>query len=180
MQQRTFRIIERPAAAEYETASAQYIQLIPENISILQLLAGNAETITNLFRGLTAQQLARQYAPGKWTLKEVLLHLVDDERIYAYRALRFARDDQHRLHGFDQDAYIRSAEARERPLKNIISEYQAVRAATLCMYEGFPERALQRSGTTNEFRATVRALLYHIAGHEINHLRIVREKYLLL
>ena len=176
--QKTFREIERPLPAEYDKASAQYIQLVPAGLSILELLSSNSDRIINLYQSLTAQQLSYRYAANKWTMKEVLLHLTDDERIYAYRALRFARGDQQQLHGFDQDAYITLAESAERPLENIIEEYRAVRMATLIMYEGFSPAALQRAGATNEFRATVRALLYHIAGHEINHLNIIQQKYL--
>ena len=118
-----FSWIDPPLAAEYDSASAQYIQLVPKNVSILSLLAANADHIVQLYRSLKPGQLSHRYAAGKWTLKEVLLHITDDERIYAYRALRFARGDQQQLHGFDQDAYIALAKTAVRPLENMIAEY---------------------------------------------------------
>jgi uncharacterized damage-inducible protein DinB len=173
-----FRPIDRPAEDEYSPSSSQYIALVPEDRPVLQQLKENAETIIKLFHSLPAEKLEYRYAAGKWSLKEVLVHLADDERIYAYRALRFARNDPHQLPGFDQDAFTRYAEAGERPLASILDEYEAVRYATLALYQGFPAAALTRIGRTSEFKCSVRGLLYHITGHELNHLRIIREKYL--
>lgn len=172
------RQIERPAEIEYGPASAKYIQLVPSDPPVLELLKTNAQTITKLFLSLDQETLLYRYAAGKWSMKEVLVHLVDDERIYAYRALRFARNDGRVLGGFDQDAYAAESAANERPLPEILKEYQVVRLSTLLMYNGFPDKALTRSGSTNEFTASVGALLFHIAGHEINHLKIIREHYL--
>ena len=173
-----FRPIDRPGEEEYSPSSSQYIALVPDDLPVLQQLKENAETIIQLFHSLPAEKLEYRYADGKWSLKEVLVHLADDERIYAYRALRFARNDQHQLWGFDQDAYTRYAEAGARPLSGILDEYEAVRCSTLALYQGFPTPALTRIGRTDEFKCSVRALLYHITGHELNHLRIIREKYL--
>lgn len=174
----TLRQIERPEKSEYGPASEKYIQLVPSDRLVLELLKANAQTITKLFLSLDPETLLYRYAEGKWSLKEVLVHLVDDERIYAYRALRFARNDARRLGGFDQDAYISESEANARPLPEILKEYHAVRLSTLLMYNGFPDKALKRSGSTDEFTASVCALLFHIAGHEINHLKIIQQKYL--
>jgi uncharacterized damage-inducible protein DinB len=172
------RIIYRPEATEYSPASEKYIRLVPNDPPILELLKANAEKLIARMISVPASKLLFRYAEGKWTLKEVLVHLTDDERIYAYRALCFARNEQQHLWGFDQDAYNDYAKANERDLQNILQEYAAVRQATIAMYAGFPEEALTRVGSTTEFKASVRALLYHVAGHEINHLRIIEEKYL--
>jgi uncharacterized damage-inducible protein DinB len=174
----TLRLIPRPWPEEYAPASEKYIRLVPENPSVLEQLQHNAAFICNLYLSLPASKLPYQYGEGKWTLKQVLVHLADDERIYAYRALCFARNDPNRLWGFDQDMYIEQAQADQRDLHNILEEYVAVRQATIALYNGFPEEALTRIGHTTEYHASVRALLYHIAGHEINHLRIIQEKYL--
>ena len=167
-----------PEKTEYTEASAKYISLIDPSLPILEQLQNNAKEIVQLYQSLQGSQLGLRYAPGKWTLKEILVHLIDDERIYAYRALRFARNDTLMLPGFDQDEFTRFAEVSERPLNNILEEYEAVRLSTIKLFEGFSEAALLRRGSTTEWTATVRAILYHIAGHELNHLHVIKEKYL--
>jgi uncharacterized damage-inducible protein DinB len=122
--------------------------------------------------------LLHRYAAAKWTIKEVLVHVVDDERIYAYRALRFARGDRTQLPGFEQDDYTPLSGANQRPLDDILAEYAAVREATIALFRGLPEEALLRSGVADGKRASVRALGYHIAGHEAHHVSILRERYL--
>jgi hypothetical protein len=176
---RPFRQIDRPGAAEYSPSSSQYIALVLNDRPVLEQLKDNGITIGKLFLSLPPEKLQHRYADGKWTLKEVLVHLTDDERIYAYRALRFARNDRRQLPGFDQDVFASNAGAGERELSSILDEYEAVRYSTLAMYQGFPAEALTRIGSTDEFICSVRALLYHITGHELNHLRIIREKYLI-
>ena len=124
--------------------------------------------------------LYHRYAEGKWSIKEVLVHIVDDERIFAYRALRFARGEQQNLIGFDQDAYAALSNADERDLDNIFEEYDAVRRSTIALFNGLPGESLtrmgKRTGTFNN--ATVRALAYHIAGHEQHHLNLIKDLYL--
>jgi uncharacterized damage-inducible protein DinB len=172
------RAIARPAAEEYNPASEKYICLVPEDRPVMNQLKENARLISKLFLSVSPSKLQFRYEEGKWTLLEVLVHLTDCERIYAYRALCFARNESKKLWGFDQDSYTHYAKASERDLYNILEEYSAVRLATIALYNGLPEEALTRMGSTSEFKASVRSLIYHIAGHEINHLRIIREKYL--
>jgi uncharacterized damage-inducible protein DinB len=124
------------------------------------------------------QLLLRRYAPGKWTIKEILVHVVDDERIYAYRALRFARGDLTPLPGFEQDEFAAASDANERPVPDILAEHAAVRDATIALFRGLPEAALLRSGVADGKRFTVRALGYHMAGHEAHHMAVVKERYL--
>lgn len=119
-----------------------------------------------------------RYAEAKWTIKEILVHIVDDERIYAYRALRFARNDRTELPGFEQDDYTRASHANARSLTNIFEEYEAARSATIAMFNGFDDGALLRSGVANGTVMSVRAAAYHIAGHELHHVSIIRERYL--
>ena len=130
--------------------------------------------------GLPSDKLIYRYAPGKWSIKEILVHLIDDERIYAYRALRFARNEQQGLIGFDQDEYVIYSHADKRELDNIFQEYEAVRKSTVALFNGLPDEALTRMGhgvgTAND--ASVRALAYHIAGHELRHINIIKERYL--
>lgn len=110
----------------------------------------------------------------------ILVHIVDDERIFSYRALRFARGEKQSLPGFDQDEYTRYSGANARDTDNIFAEYEAVRRATIALFDGLPEDSLMRMGigSTTFHSATVRALVYHIAGHELRHFNIIKENYL--
>ena len=119
-----------------------------------------------------------RYAEGKWTIKEILMHIVDDERVYAYRALRFARNDKTELPGFEQDDYARYSGANERSVGDILEEFATVRCATVSLFQGFDSAALVRSGIADGQVMSVRAAAYHIAGHELRHLNIVKERYL--
>jgi hypothetical protein len=118
------------------------------------------------------------YAPGKWTLKQVLGHLADDERIFAYRALCLARNDPAPLPGFDEKAYVRFAGFETRPWRDLLAEYRIVRDATISLCRGLTPEAWLRRGVVNGYPASVRGLVFHVAGHELHHLRILREKYL--
>jgi uncharacterized protein (TIGR03083 family) len=118
------------------------------------------------------------YAPGKWTLKEVVGHLVDDERIFAYRILCLARGDARPIAGFDEKQYVAGARFEEQPLAELLDEYRAVREATLALLRGLSPEAWTRRGVVNGYEATVRGLAFHVAGHELRHLRALRDRYL--
>src|SRR5207253_10519819 len=107
-----------------------------------------------------------------------LVHVIDDERIYAYRALRFARNDKTELPGFEQDAYALNSGANERSVKNILKELTSVRRATISLFDGLDDEALTREGVADGNKVSVRALAYHIAGHELRHINIIKERYL--
>ena len=119
-----------------------------------------------------------RYAENKWTIKEILVHIMDDERIFMYRALRIARNDKTPLPGFEQDDYVPYSRANERSLANIFREYKTVRNATLSLFNSLSKEDLMRVGTANNHHVNVRALAYHIAGHELHHLNIIKERYL--
>ena len=119
-----------------------------------------------------------RYAPGKWSVKEILGHLNDTERIFAYRALRISRGDQTPLAGFEQDDYVRNGPFARHPLEDLIEDYIAVRRATISLFRNLDEAAWTRRGVASENEVTVRALAYMIAGHELHHRRILEEKYL--
>lgn len=174
------RVIPKPDKSEYPEYAEMYIKLIPADGLVLKHLADNFQMVKDLIYTLPPEKLLQRYAPDKWTVKEILVHIVDDERIYAYRALRFARNEKQSLPGFDQDDYARYSGANERDLDNIFAEYEAVRRATIALYEGLPEDSLLRKGvgSSTYHSATVRALAYHIAGHELRHINLIKEKYL--
>ncbi|HXD76417.1 MAG TPA: DinB family protein [Puia sp.] len=174
------RLIPKPAQGEYPEYSEMYMELVPDDGRVLEYLRDNFTELRAFLSRLPEEQLFYRYAEGKWSIKEILVHLVDDERIFAYRALCYARNDHTELPGFEQDEYVRYSGADERSLDSIFREYEAVRNATISMFDSFPEEALTRSGaqTGNVNRRTVRAMAYHIAGHELRHFQIIKERYL--
>jgi len=172
------RTIEKPKDGEFPPYADMYIRLLPDDGLLLKHLEDNFIATKELILSLNEEKLNYRYAANKWTIKEILVHIIDDERIYAYRALRFARNDQTELPGFEQDDYTLHSQANTRSLQSILGEYEAVRYATIALFNGLPEDAFLRRGTANNNKATVRALAYHIAGHELHHMNIIREKYL--
>ena len=170
--------IKRPAEGDYLPYALSYINQIPDSQDPREALRHQPQEIHAVFAGLSEAQAEKPYADGKWSLKEMLLHQIDSERIFAYRALRFARGDSRDLHGFEQDDYVAHSRANARSIGSLLAEYDAVRAATIALFDTFGEDELNRRGTANGGPATVRALLYIVPGHERHHLTIVRERYL--
>jgi len=168
----------RPEPGEYADYAGPDIAAVPGDDAIEALERVRHET-TALFR-LLAEPCGRgaTYAPGKWTLKQVLGHLVDDERIFAYRLLCVARAEPLALPGFDENLYAAHAEHERCALEDLIEEYDVTRAATLVLLRGLPPDAWARRGHVNGYECSVRGLAFHIAGHELHHHRIVRERYL--
>jgi enterochelin esterase-like enzyme len=167
----------RPAPGTYLPYTQTYIDLVPADAEPLAQLRQQAAEVHRELAGLTEPQALLRYGPGKWTPKEVLVHVTDSERIFAYRALRFARADAQELPGFDENEFAANSEANDRPLSDLLTEYHAVRAATLAFFSGLNGGQLDRAGRANGGATSVRALLYIIAGHEHHHLRILRERY---
>ena len=174
------RTIPKPLEGEYPPYAIMYIKLLPDDEMVLQHLKDNFIAVKELIYSLPEKMLYHRYAEGKWSIKEILVHIVDDERIFAYRALRFARNEQLNLIGFDQDSYVIYSKADERDLDNIFEEYEAVRNSTIALFNGLPEDSLTRIGKgTGTFNsASVRALAYHIAGHEQHHINLIKKLYL--
>jgi hypothetical protein len=168
----------RPLPGEYADYASGDIAAVPGDDAIDAIAWVTNET-TALFRthaGAAARGLT--YADGKWTLKTVLGHLIDDERIFAYRILCLARGETLELPGFDENRYAEHADCENRPLENLLAEYESVRAATLSLLRNLPAAAWSRRGRVNGYECSVRGLAFHIAGHELHHHRIVRERYL--
>lgn len=172
------RKIDKPAEGEYAPYAITYIGLLPDDGLVLKYLEENSEATRDFILSLPEERLAHRYAEGKWTIKEILAHIVDDERIYAYRALRFARNDRTELPGFEQDDYALHSGANGRKVEDILNELTAVRRVTIALFEGFDESALLRAGVADGKVMSVRAAAYHIAGHEMRHINIIRERYL--
>jgi uncharacterized damage-inducible protein DinB len=172
------RTIEKPKDGEYPAYAHMYIDLLPDDGHILKHLADNLEATKQFVRSIPPTRLLHRYATGKWTIKEILGHVVDDERIYVYRALRFARNDSTELPGFEQDRFALYSEANERDLDDLLEEFTTVRQSTIAFFRSLSGVALMRTGIADGHRASVRALAYHIAGHELRHVNIIRERYL--
>jgi hypothetical protein len=172
------KAIQKPLEGEYAPYAIMYISLLPDDGLVLTHLADNLQTTTAFIRSFPAEKLSHRWAEGEWTIKEILVHVSDTERIYSYRALRFARNDATPLPGYNQDDYVPYSGANERPLEDILAEFTAVRQATLTLFNSLEEEAFTRGGVASEHLLTVRAAAYIIAGHELHHLNSIRQNYL--
>lgn len=170
--------IEKPLPGEYAPYAFQYIGLLPDDGEVLKHMLANFDTLKEMLDPLTHEELLHRYAPGKWSIKEVLAHMIDCERIFQYRALRIARNDKTPLPPFEENDYAPQSFADERGYEDIMDEYEAVRMSTLTLFHGLTDVAATRSTMVNNQEVTVRAIAYMIAGHELHHINILRERYL--
>ena len=168
--------IARPEPGEYAPYYDRYISLVPGN-DILTTLESQRRQMLLLLSGRDEAEGDFRYAPDKWSMKEVLGHVCDTERIFAYRALRISRGDRTPIEGFEQDDYVRNGPFAQRPLAELIEDYIAVRRATLTLLRNLDEQAWMRRGIANKNEVSVRAIAYTTAGHELHHRRILEEKY---
>lgn len=172
------KYIEFPAKNEYPRYAEMYMKLVKKDGSLIEQLESSLEQTKTLISSLSEEELNYRYKKDKWSIKEVLVHIIDDERIYGYRALAFARNDKTNLPGFEQEDYTTFSEASERTIENIMEEYEALRYATIALFKGLSKKALARIGTANENQASARALGYHILGHDLHHIKVIEEFYL--
>jgi uncharacterized damage-inducible protein DinB len=168
---------QRPDNTEYAEFYAGYVALVPEG-DIVAILATQLDDTFALLRELNDEQALHAYAPGKWSIKEVIGHLADAERVFAYRILRFARADQTPLQGYEENTYVPAGEFDRRPLAGLMAEYAAVRRATVALLAGLPAESWTRQGTANRYPTTVRAMAWAIAGHELHHRKLLAGRYL--
>ena len=166
-----------PAAGEYADAYARYVERVPAGDVVTTIRDQLAETMS-LLSGVDPSRTTSGYAPGKWSIRDIVLHMADTERVMAYRALRIARADATPLASFDENAWTPMAGANDRSMESLLGELEATRRATVAMLDGLPAEAWARSGTASNRRVTVRALAWIIAGHERHHVAIIRERYL--
>lgn len=161
---------------EYAPFYGTYVQAT-EGTPVLEGLVQGEQTIMTVFKSLSKEQWQYRYADGKWTPKEMLLHLIDSERVFAYRALTIARSGNAVLPGFDQDEFVLNSNANVRLEQRLLEEFLAVRKATLILFENFSEMELLKTGNANGWEVSVRALGVIIHGHAQHHLQILKEKY---
>jgi hypothetical protein len=169
-------VIARPEPGEYAPYYDRYISLVPGS-DILTTLDEQRRQTMLLLCGRDDEEGDFRYSPDKWSAKEVLGHVCDTERVFAYRALRIARGDRTPMEGFEQDDYVRNGPFARAPLAELVEDYIAVRRATLTLLRNLEESAWTRSGVANKNEVSVRALAYIIAGHELHHRRILEAKY---
>jgi hypothetical protein len=167
--------IPKPQPEEHAEYYAKYIKLVGDDA--LGALRAQSASTPRLLSGLSDAQAMHRYAPGKWSVKEVVGHLLDGERVFSYRALRIARADATPLPGFDENAWVPPAHFDRRPMPDLVADYQTVRAATVALFSSFDEEALTRVGTANDTPFSVRALAHIIAGHELHHVGLLRDRY---
>jgi len=168
--------IGRPQTGEYAPYYDRYISLVKGD-NILDILDDERRKFVLLLSGRSEEEGNFRYAPDKWTVKELLGHINDGERIFSYRALRIARGDQTPIEGFEQDDYVRNADFNARTLEEMVEDYIAVRRATVSLFRNLSPEAWTRRGIANNNEVTVRAIAYTIAGHDLHHRSILEERY---
>ncbi len=169
--------ISKPKPGEYAPYAIMYIDLFPEGADILKHLQDNLQTVPQFIRTFSAEKLVTPCAPGEWTIQEVLSHNMDTERIFSYRALRFARNDPTELFPVEQDLYVKSSGVNARSIEDILAEYISIRQATLTLFKSFDEQAIMRSGLVKGNNVSVRGLVWLTAGHELHHLNSIKQNY---
>lgn len=169
--------IERPLEGEYAPYTIAYIGLVPDE-NILQHLSNNVKASRKQVESLSDEKLSTPCAEGEWTIKEILMHVIDTERIFAYRALRIGRGDTTSLPGFEQNDYVPTSQANQRTIEDILEEFEAVRTASISLFKNLPEEAYTRTALCSNNKTSVRALVYQIVGHELHHYKSIEENYL--
>jgi hypothetical protein len=166
----------KPKSGDFNPYYDRYISLIGDD-DIIEVLEEQRKTSEKFLKTFTEKQGNYSYADGKWTVKEVLGHVIDTEKIMAYRALAFARGEKQSLPGFEQDDYVTESNFNNRSLVDIINEFLTARESNIILFNSFDEEILNRRGTASDSEVTVLALIYIIAGHEKHHMKVLRKKY---
>ena len=167
----------RPAETDYAPAFAGYVSLVPED-DVLSVIESQSSETQRLISSLDEQRAMHRYAEGKWSVKQVIGHLTDGERVFGYRAMCIARGEANSLPGFDENEYMKYANFDSWRLGDLAESYALVRRSNIVLFRNFDDEAWDRRGIANDNPVTVRALAYVIAGHERHHLKVLRERYL--
>lgn len=167
----------RPAPDEFASFYAGYVSKAPDG-DIVESLAAQIPETTTFLRSLPESAADHRYAPGKWSVREVIGHMSDAERVFAYRALRFSRGDRTPVPGFDEKHFVENAQFGKRSVDELARELEHLRHSTVYLFGGMDEEAMSRRGIANELEISVRALAFVILGHERHHLEVLRTRYL--
>ena len=173
----TIQYLERPIETEYSEYAAGYVALVPEN-DVLKVMREQIEIVRELISSISAEQELFRYAPEKWSIREMVGHLNDGERVFGFRAFTFARGDSAALPGFEENDYVRESNSDQVPLPDLLAEFIALRQSNVMMLEQLKEEAWERVGVANDNAVTVRAIVWIMAGHIRHHLNILTERYL--
>ena len=167
----------RPEKTEYDPYYEHYVSLV-ESDAILDTLAKQPIKLNDIFSTMPEEKGAFRYAEGKWSIKELLGHLIDGERMFAYRLFRISRGDETPIEGFEQDGYIENAHSNERSFADLLEEFSLLRSANMIFFKNLRDEGWSRVGTANKVKISVKALVYIMAGHIEHHLEILKERYL--
>ena len=170
--------ISKPGEEEYPSYYHTYINKVSNDVDLMAALKNGGSEFLAFINSIEASKLEYRYKEGKWTIKEIIIHLMDAERIFAYRALRFSRGDGTNLAGFDENEYVPNSGASERSLQSLIDEYKALRQSTIEFFRNLTLEMSLRTGIANGREISVRSLGYIIPGHEIHHMNVIKERYL--
>jgi uncharacterized damage-inducible protein DinB len=167
----------RPEISEFDPYYNTYVSLVNGD-QVIETLGAQPAELRSIFRAMPDAKGSYAYAEGKWTIKELLSHLIDAERIFAYRILRISRGDKTPIEGFEQDGYIENSNANNRTLADLLEEFELQRRSNMNMIRNLSDDSIRRIGTANEKTISVRALVYIMAGHVQHHINILRDRYL--
>jgi len=171
-------IISKPKKGEYADYAIKYLDYLPDDINLVDHLIQNLKDIIELYVSIPNDKYLYSYAENKWTSKEVLLHIIDTERVFAYRALAYARGDKAILPGFHENVYAENSNANNRTATDLLDELKTVRLATISLFQSFSFEQFEIIGKTSESNFSVSAAAFLILGHSIHHMHILKEKYL--
>ncbi|MEO2077941.1 MAG: DinB family protein [Bacillus sp. (in: firmicutes)] len=170
-------MLQRPLTSEYPEYYVPYVDLVPEG-DLLTILNEDLKSTMALFEGISNEEGHFRYAPDKWSIKEVLGHMTDTERIMSYRLLRIGRGDQTALAGFNENEFVEGSQINNQSINDILEDFVATRKATITLIKNMPAEAWSYKGNANNTEVTTRAIGYIIAGHAIHHKKIISERYL--
>jgi hypothetical protein len=169
--------MKRPNKTEYAAYYHTYVEKVPDG-DIIKVMKKQNDQVKLLLKNVSGKKSLYRYLPDKWSVREVLGHMIDTERVFAYRALRFARNDANNLPGFDENEYVRQSNYNDIKLKDLVEEFITIRKSNIIMFKNFSDEAELRKGTANGNPFTVRAMAYIMAGHVNHHLKVLKERYL--
>jgi uncharacterized damage-inducible protein DinB len=170
--------ITEPSYLEYAMYYENYIKKVDKTKSVLDQLKFNAKSTVELIKSLSVEQLTTPYAEGKWSIKDIIQHLIDCERVFVYRAMRFARNDKSPLPFFDENNFAVEAKANQIPTSKLIKEFITTRNASITFFNNQSASVLKRIGIASNYNMSVRACAWIICGHELHHIGVIKERYL--
>lgn len=167
----------RPEPTEYDSYYRPYVDAVPDG-DIVEILSREGEHAVDLFLSIDHDRGVESYAAGKWSIAELIGHVVDTERLFSYRTLRIVRGDKTPMPGMEQDDWVAGANFNNRGLESLGREFLALRASNIALYSSFTDEDLDRTGVASELEFSVRALMYILAGHTIHHVKVLEDRYL--